>query len=80
MCKQIKVTRQQAIDANCKECVGGIGNHGCGTWREQVQKCTGFDCPLYPYRPTPHGEHGKRGSTAIRSAKYARSDPRDTSD
>lgn len=39
-----------AIDAKCRECIydplGGQGN-----WRQQVDKCTSYSCPLYRVRP-----------------------------
>jgi len=36
-------SRSMAIKAHCLECVG---------WdRGEVRECTGYACPLYPYRP-----------------------------
>jgi len=32
-----------AIKAHCLECVAWV--------RPEVTKCTGIDCPMYPYRP-----------------------------
>jgi hypothetical protein len=38
---------RKAINAKCKECIyDPIG--GNGTWRQQVEQCTSFNCPLYP--------------------------------
>jgi hypothetical protein len=56
MSEKIEVTQQGAIFAFCKECIGVEGTPGCGTWKKQVQDCKGYDCPLYPFRPTPRGE------------------------
>ena len=74
MGKQTKVTRQQAIDAQCKECIGGEGNRGEGTWREQVMRCMGYSCPLYPYRPLPQGaSYADTPTPSGRMQKYTRS-------
>ena len=38
------------IDAKCCECIyDPIG--GPGTWKQQVEACTSYDCPLYTVRP-----------------------------
>lgn len=50
------LTRQQAINAHCKECVYD-SVAGLGTWREQVKDCKGYKCHLYPYRPMPAGSN-----------------------
>ena len=42
-------TRQQAIDAHCKDC--NFDDQDIGTWRSQIESCTSPDCPLYEYRP-----------------------------
>ena len=41
-------TRQQAIEAKCKDCI----YDPCveGTWRQQVEQCELTDCALWPYR------------------------------
>ena len=39
----------KAIEKMCKECIYDPGN---GSWREQVERCTSFKCPLYTHRPT----------------------------
>jgi hypothetical protein len=55
---------RKAIDAKCKECLfDPIG--GSGKWREQVEACTGYSCPLFDVRPrslakTAICEHTKR--------------------
>ena len=43
------MTRQQAIDGKCKECI--YDEYADGTWRQQVEACELTDCALYPYRP-----------------------------
>ena len=41
---------RNAINAKCKECIyDPIG--GSGKWRQQVEACTSWDCPLFPVRP-----------------------------
>ena len=48
------MTRQQAIDAKCKDCIYDP-QCGGGTWREQVAQCSSPNCALWPYRPSPRG-------------------------
>ena len=44
-----------AINAKCKECIyDPIG--GRGNWRQQVEACTSYRCPLYPVRPVSSGD------------------------
>jgi hypothetical protein len=43
------MTRQQAIDAKCKDCIWD--DLADGTWRMQVEQCELTDCALHPYRP-----------------------------
>ena len=45
----LELTRQQAINANCKFCIYDPGADG--NWKQQTQACTSKDCALYPYRP-----------------------------
>jgi len=47
------MTRQKAIDANCKDCI--YDPLAAGTWRQQVALCSVCTCPLRPYRPMPTG-------------------------
>jgi len=38
------------INANCAYCIyDPFGSKG--TWRQQVEECTSYDCPLYEVRP-----------------------------
>ena len=43
------MTRQDAIDAKCKDC--NWDDKDIGTWREQVESCASTDCSLWEYRP-----------------------------
>lgn len=47
------MTRQQAINAKCRDCIHDAA--APGTWREQVAQCSCPSCPLWPYRPEPSG-------------------------
>ena len=51
--KRVGLTRQQAINAKCKDCI--YDPLAGGTWLAQVAACTFTDCPLFPYRPRPKG-------------------------
>ena len=44
-----RLTRQQAINAKCKECI--YDPLAGGTWRMQTGACEITDCALWPYRP-----------------------------
>ena len=46
------MTRQEAIDAKCKECIYDPDEDG--TWRQQVKACAIDTCALHPYRPMPY--------------------------
>ena len=43
------MTRQQAIEAKCKDCIYDPLDYG--TWRQQVERCELTNCSLWPYRP-----------------------------
>jgi hypothetical protein len=43
------VTRQQAINAKCKDCI--YDKCAPGNWRQQVTACTIRSCSLWEYRP-----------------------------
>ncbi len=43
------MTRQQAIEAKCKDCIYDELDHG--TWRQQVERCELMECSLWEYRP-----------------------------
>jgi len=43
---------RKAINAKCKECIyDPIG--GPGTWRQQVEVCKSYSCPIFNVRPGP---------------------------
>ena len=43
------LTRQQAINAFCKECI--VDPLDKGNWKQQVTACTMPNCSLFAYRP-----------------------------
>jgi len=43
------MTRQQAIDAKCKDC--SYDDQDVGTWRQQIERCDITECSLWEYRP-----------------------------
>ena len=45
------MTRQQAINDKCKECIYDFEIEG--TWRMQTEACELIDCALWKYRPKP---------------------------
>ena len=45
------MTRQQAINEKCKECI--YDPEVEGTWRMQAKHCELTDCALWEYRPKP---------------------------
>jgi len=65
------MSRQQAIDAMCKECIYDPAN-GNGTWRKQVQECSSVGCPLYPYRPVPKVSKGGEMPEGLRKYREER--------
>ena len=42
------------IDAMCVYCLYDQGSGG-GNWRQQVEACTSYACPLYPVRAKSEG-------------------------
>ena len=42
---------RSAINAQFKDCIYDAS--GKGTWRQQVEACTSYNCPLYDVRPVP---------------------------
>ena len=58
------MTRQQAIDAKCRECI--YDEYADGTWRMQVEQCELTACALHPYRPKSRSKApSKAGSAAV---------------
>ena len=46
-----KLTRKQAINKNCKDCIYDPAS--AGTWRQQVEACAVTTCAFYDWRPLP---------------------------
>jgi hypothetical protein len=53
-----RLTRQQAINANCRDCCYDELNGG--TWRDQVEACPSTSCPFYEYRPVTRATEDAR--------------------
>ena len=49
------MTRQQAINAKCKDCI--YDPEDVGTWRQQVERCELTACSLWQYRPKSRSKH-----------------------
>ena len=47
---------RKSINDKCRECIYDPKS-GTGNWRQQVDACTSYSCPLYPVRP--RSEHGR---------------------
>lgn len=64
------MTRQQAINAKCKDCIYDSASEG--TWRQQVEECTSADCPLHEHRPksTPAQSTSTAGPCPSPGCKY----------
>ena len=46
---EYKLTRQEAIEQNCKDCQ--YDELAGGTWKDQVEACPSKKCPFYEHRP-----------------------------
>jgi hypothetical protein len=66
--KQKVVTRQQAINKKCRDCM--YDNLESGNWRQQVSLCTSLRCALWPYRP--QSSSLPEGSLSSKDALYVR--------
>lgn len=42
------------VDENCKDC--GYDSTAMGNWRQQIELCRVFKCPMYPVRPVSSTE------------------------
>lgn len=49
-----KPSYRKQVNEFCKQCIYDKTDEG--TWREQVQRCTAKDCPLFNLRPLTTGE------------------------
>ena len=62
------MTRQEAINAKCKDCI--YDSFSTGTWREQTSNCLDTLCPLYNYRPlSKHKKHELKQERIARMTK-----------
>lgn len=68
---------RQCINLFCRECIYDARG-GEGTWRQQVQACTSYKCPLYEVRPIsatqeggPVGEDGVDDVRPVEAQKTA---------
>jgi len=52
----MKHSLRKAINDKCKECIFDP-NGGKGKWKEQVEACTSFKCPLFNVRPKSDKRH-----------------------
>jgi len=48
------MTRQQAIEAKCKDCI--YDPEVDGTWRQQAERCELVECSLWMFRPKSHSK------------------------
>ena len=55
---------RQAINTNCNSCV--YDSLAGGTWREQVQECRGYSCPLFPVRPRSKKKKAADGDGVVK--------------
>ena len=62
------MTRQQAINAKCKECI--YDDMAEGTWRMQVEQCELTACSLHPYRPKSRSNTSSKSDSAAEQPHY----------
>ena len=62
------MTRQQAINAKCKDCI--FDEYAEGTWRMQVEQCELTGCALHPYRPKSRSNAPSKAGSAAVQAHY----------
>lgn len=56
---------RKAIDSKCRECVYDAS--GPGGWRNQVEACTAFSCPLFDVRPLTLTQPRNKSRNALRN-------------
>ncbi len=71
--KPVRKSLRAAINAKCKECI--YDPHDSGTWREQVERCTGYSCPLFDLRPKP-GRKTSTGTWTLPKERTRQIEPR----
>ena len=62
------MTRQQAIEAKCKDCIYDELDHG--TWRQQVERWELIECSLWEYRPKSRSKMPDMARSAAVQAHY----------
>jgi len=62
------MTRQQAIEAKCKDCI--YDELDDGTWRQQVERCELVECSLWEYRPQSRSKKPDMARSAAVQAHY----------
>ena len=62
------MTRQQAIEAKCKDCIYDELDHG--TWRQQVERCELMECSLWEYRPKSRSKMPDMATSTAVQAHY----------
>ena len=65
-------TRQQAIEAKCKDCI--YDSLDDGTWRQQVERCEITDCALWNYRPKSRSKMPNIANSAPVQPHYSTND------
>lgn len=53
---------RKCINAFCKQCIYDKDG-GEGTWRQQVEACTSYTCPLFEVRPVSATENSQESET-----------------
>ena len=48
---------RKCVNLFCRECIYDARG-GTGTWRQQVEACTSYKCPLYEVRPISATQEG----------------------
>ena len=62
------MTRQQAINAKCKDCI--YDDKAAGTWRMQVEQCELTACALHSYRPKSRSNTPSKSDSAAVQPHY----------
>ena len=63
-----QLTRQQAINAKCKDCTHDP--LAGGTWVAQVEDCTATDCALHEYRPVTEATMAARRAEKVAAMSH----------
>jgi len=71
-----KVGLRGRINAFCAHCIYDP-DAGTGTWREQVEICTSYDCPLYEVRPRKTGGKANLSTQLGENSEISSSDMRE---